>query len=64
MDESDFLREAARTAGLAPKNAKNVLDLVDRTRAKGPLKGTKRAPTAGSPVRRTGFFASLRGPGR
>ncbi|HWF50782.1 MAG TPA: hypothetical protein VG294_09105 [Solirubrobacteraceae bacterium] len=64
MDAQDILQEAVRAAGLAPKNAKNVLDLVDRTRAKGPLKGTERSPTSGSPVRRTGFFASLRGPGR
>jgi hypothetical protein len=61
MDAQDILREAARSAGLAPENAKNVLDLADRTRAKGPLNGARRPSTYEKLAR---FFANLRGPRR
>ncbi|MEA2196150.1 MAG: hypothetical protein QOJ25_201 [Solirubrobacteraceae bacterium] len=59
MDAQDILRDAARTAGLTPKNAKNVIDLADQVRAKGPLNAAKRATAS---ERLFEIFPGLRGP--
>ncbi|HWC86798.1 MAG TPA: hypothetical protein VG388_09685 [Solirubrobacteraceae bacterium] len=59
-EESDVIREAARSAGLGPGQAKDVLDLAETVRAKEAAEKAKRPPGAPRPRRRTGFFAALR----
>ncbi|HWC86797.1 MAG TPA: hypothetical protein VG388_09680 [Solirubrobacteraceae bacterium] len=60
MDEADVIAEAARSAGVEPETAREVLEAAAAARSKEALKRAQAALTPPPDAGRTGFFPAFR----